>query len=287
MSNDKKRSNDKKIGRSNTILLIILVAVVSTLTVLFFVFNGNKEPADEEKLDAAVSQAILDDNKESHKDSECSTEGHIILGTDTNGNTLKAYLLTEFITFGFENGCFVNQSGSMVPATMTFDIADGEYRLKNIEYAKDGSDSVPSVKKMFPKEFVKRALFHTDKDSDLLWKQCCKQAESYLKSIGRKATVCRWSDLDHVMFTDLGMPVIISNRLDEILKWQPYYDYIGNREIIEDGVRYVYETEYFEDSKTLVFTKYVYDTNETVSCINMNIQTGKILSTETAPDKVS
>ena len=64
--------------------------------------------------------------------------------------------------------------------------------------------------------------------------------------------------------------------------WEyPYW--IGTQEKIEDGVRYVYETQWkdYGDSDSMVYlTKYVYGTGEIIRTINVHIDDGEVQSSE-------
>lgn len=236
------------------------------------------EPLD---LDETVGQVILAENADKDWRGECYTEGHVIFGHEDSGSKTKIYTLTEFSSFGFENGYFVDVGGNCVPAVITVDRSTGAY---SIRYAEDGEYYPKSIKKMFPVKYQSRAFGDNAKDGESMWNQCVAQAEEYLESIGRKAEVKSWGDIQHTIFTDIGMPVDISNRLEDYIKTYNYYDYLGYEEIIEGGVRYIYRTSYLTDKDTLLFSKEIYGKNQIVNLIQMNIETGEIISMANAPD---
>lgn len=99
-----------------------------------------------------------------------------------------------------------------------------------------------------------------------------------MDSIGRTAVIGEYRDLE------IEYPDISSENLDLIFKryWE-YPRWIGTEEKIEDGVRYVYETQwknYGNNDSMVYLTKYVYDTGEIIRTINVHIDDGEVQATE-------
>lgn len=254
------------------------------------IFDGTGYVRRYDDVDSIIHEALLK-NKTGYL-GECLTEGHIILGEEKDKvigkdeYTKKVYLLFNISSFGFENDSlennrFVEVGGSSGCAVADIRYCDGSYDVRDIEYPEDGSNYSKSIKRMFPKKYQGRIFSDNEKDSTEMWNQCVSQAESYLEEIGRKAEVCHWGDLEHYTFTDVGMPVDISNNFESYLKWENYYEYIGNKEVIEDGVRYVYRTYNSSidgQNDVLIFEKINYETNETVKKAVLDVKTGAELS---------
>lgn len=226
--------------------------------------------------DQAVIKA-LSDTSNRYLGDECFGEGHIILGTEKNDHSTKIYTLTMVGYYGFVNNNFEKISGSgIIPAVVT---------LKNnndvtIEYPKDGAYYSSSIKEMFPLKYHSRIFGSNDSDSKDDRKNLTEQerayAKEYLKKIGRKAEIGDSSDFDHILLTDLGVSVEVSNELEDFYKAHSYYPYfIGTKEIIEDDVRKVYEMSYHEKQKEIKFTKYTYDAKEIVEQFVFNSITGE------------
>lgn len=204
---------------------------------------------------------------------ECFGEGHIILGTEKDGNITKIYTLTMVGYYGFVNNNFEKVSGSgIIPAVVT---------LKNnnevdIEYPQDGSDYASSIKEMFPLKYHSRIFGDNDSDRKDLTEQERAYAKEYLSKIGRKAEIGDYGDFEHTLLTSLGVSVEVSNGLEDFYKAHNYYPYfIGTKEIIEDGVRMVYELSYQESQQEITFTKYLYDSKNLVEQFVFNSITGK------------
>jgi len=235
---------------------------------------------DMSEIEKAVSQAILDDNKTKYYDfgTECATEGHIIYGTEIVDNKCKVYVLTDFSQFGFENGYFVEKGGGRIPAVMTFEKTTDGYNLLSIEYAEDGTRYQPSIERMFPKKYQYRVMFSTEKDSENLWNQNKAYAKAYLDKIGRNEEIRRYSEVEHILLTDVGVSVEVSNKILENKNIANYNYDLGYFESVEDGVRYIYSKSYDENQNKIICTKQVYDTKEIVEKIEIHSLTGEVIS---------
>lgn len=228
----------------------------------------------ESALDETVSLAFLENNKESYQEGECAGEGHILLGQEEKSDITKVYALTMYGEYGFENGNFVKVSGSgTIPAVFTFTNSDGGLVCTKIEYPEDGSEYTRSIKKMFPSEYQDRALSPTDNDMQGLQAQERAYAASYLKKIGRDAVIGDYGDFKHTLLTDVGVSVAVSNRING-KAFADYPMWIGSREALENGVRYVYEMSYNKEAHEIDFTKYEYGTHKIVVRTRLDSTTG-------------
>ncbi|PIC03738.1 DUF4825 domain-containing protein [Anoxybacillus flavithermus] len=193
-------------------------------------------------VEKAVSEAIKKHGK-SYRKGEYIAEGHIILGTEQKENKVKAYTIASIGVFEFQDGIFAIVSGSgAIPTVMTFSIDEhGQYKLIAYEEPLDGDAYAKSVKRMFPKKYYSQVLY-AEKYYDELAKQQERQAREYLKQIGRDAKV---STL-YVEKQPLNISVEAMNHFLTLLGSDSFLnecpDWLGTREVIEQGIRYVYET---------------------------------------------
>ena len=105
-----------------------------------------------------------------------------------------------------------------------------------------------------------------------------------MKKIGRDAVIGDYGDFEHTLLTDVGVSVDVSNSINDKL-FANYTMWIGNREALENGVRYVYEKTYNKAAHEIVFTIYEYDANKIVERTRLDSITGKITETTNYPDK--
>lgn len=167
----------------------------------------------------------------------------------------------------------------VIPVAMTFlEDKDDGYILQSYKLPEDGEGYVASIKTLFPQELYNRVVHPSDGDRAALQAQERKYAKQYLDSIGRTAVIGEYRDLE------IEYPDISSENLDLIFKryWE-YPRWIGTEEKIEDGVRYVYETQwknYGNNDSMVYLTKYVYDTGEIIRTINVHIDDGEVQATE-------
>lgn len=194
-------------------------------------------------IEDAVSSAIKEKGKV-YLTGEHITEGHIILDTEERDDTVKVYTIASVGWFGFENGIFTKVSGSgAIPIVMIFSQNDDdEYTLLKYMEPEDGARYADSIKKMFPGKLHNKVI-SAQKDYSNLVKQQEAQAMEYLTSIGRKAKV----SATHVEKKLVNIDTEASNKLfagltkyNSFLNNCPYW--IGTKERIENGVRYIYET---------------------------------------------
>ncbi|RKD25850.1 transcriptional regulator [Ammoniphilus oxalaticus] len=216
-------------------------------------------PENEGTLEEAVSQAILAQYNSS-AEAETTTEGHIILDTERINGGVKVYMIASYGAFGFENGIFTIVGGTgSIPTIMTFSKDEnGGYTLLEYKEPLDGSLYANSLKEMFPPELHTRLFAAHDEYPELV-KQQEEQARAYLKSIGRSAEVS-------ARYVEKELPTIhveASNRLfgewakdRTLIHSCPYW--LGTKERIENGERYIYETaqrKMSDGSDLLIFQK--------------------------------
>jgi len=193
-------------------------------------------------IDQAISQAVKDQGH--YRVGEVATEGHILLDTEVEDGITTAYTIASFGYFGFENGIFTKISGSgAIPTVITFKQNEyGQYIMLTYQEPMDGAGYLDSVKKMFPERYWTDVFPEGNRYLELQQQQG-EQASEYLKSIGRTATV----QGSHVEKKLPNISVPASNTLfakytkyDSFLNTCPYW--IGTREEVENGERYIYET---------------------------------------------
>ena len=231
------------------------VYLVEAAADIIIATNAQQNP---KTIEEAVSRAI---KAQSNRDSlgEFSSEGHVILDVVEKDGIVTVYTISSYGAFGFENDIFTFVSGtSAVPSVITFHKnQEGEYLLVEYKEPQDGSRYITSIKEMFPKKLWNKVL-NIKENSDIS-KQQEAQAVEYLKSIGRIARVSS----DHVEKKLADINVSASNTLfAEYTKENPELNnfpfWLGTREQIENGVRYIYETS---QNKTndgfdlMIFTK--------------------------------
>ena len=237
------------------------------------------------ELDKAVSDAIFSANSSSYLSGECEAESHFVLGTKETNDTVTVYIIEKYTQFGFHNGFFTDISGGTTPVVLTFGKTDEGYTLISRESAQDGGQYTSSIKKLFPARYARKILRGlSESESEELWINRVRQAQAYLRSINRNAAVCKYADIQTEFLSDHGISSEVSNKICE-KKWE--YDYIiGNHEVIEDGVRYVYQTGYDEINGWVTFTKFEYDTGTIAEFSAVDGETGEDVIDAPVPETV-
>lgn len=243
----------------------IIVLILAAAMCLALAACGSSKSTSSEmsaNLDKAVGEALLKNSAGEYQQAECSGEGHVIMGYDSSGDTVTAYVQTMVGQYGFQDGNFVKVSGSgIIPAVMTFKNENGTLTCSEIKFPEDGDGYKDSVNKLFPQNYRARALSPKDTDASSLKSQEQAYAEAYLKSIGRTAKIGEYGDFQHPL-PDISTQA--SNNLTEFEQDNGYPMWLGNQETLENGVRYVYEKSWDKSAGEIIYTKYEYGTNKVV-----------------------
>ena len=233
-------------------------------------------------LEEAVRDALLADQADQYADGEYGAVGCILLGTKERGDTVTAFVLQGFSEFGFENDCFTEVQGNRMPAVLIFTKSETGYRFRELDYPGEGGYYTSSIKRLFPQKYWDRIFSHSEADNDEIWRQCVQQAQEYLTQIGRTAAVLPWGDVERTWLYDVISPEIadkLSGKTE--LAWYP--DWIGTRERIENGVRYVYSVRRTETAiSQLLYVKTTYGNPvEIQESYAVNAETGEIIGKNT------
>lgn len=261
--------------------IVIIAIVICAVTAICLLTNpvsyhNTVDGNSDTKIDEVISEAIINDNVGRYYSGECPAEGHIIFGTEEKNDNLLVYALVSYSNYGFENGNFVEVSGMSSAALFELKATDDSYECIHITYPEDGEYYAKSLEKMFPKKYV-TMLNNTDNES--LRKQTEQYAKVYLDKIGRKAKIGAMSDFsdEYTLLTDVGVSVEVSNSLTQIQKNIDSYPYwLGTREEIENGIRYVYEMQYNKEKNLITYSKYAYGAGAAEEIIFVDSLTGEI-----------
>ncbi len=241
------------------------------------------EDARPTSLDDALGLAVLEYNEEFFDQGEVAGEGHILLdkdGSDSKGEQI-CYTITCYGRYEFENGNFVCCAGNgAIPCVIRLMInEDGEYNTVSYEPAPDGSNFVDWIKDNFPEKYWSRCITVEDDDKIELERQQRSYAEEYLSTIDREdVEVGYYSDFEYELLTDEGVSVDVSNVMLDVQSGETFENkcpyYVGDREVIEEDVRYTYKTEYDKKKGQIIFSKTEYDTGDEVEKSVYDAKTG-------------
>ena len=241
------------------------------------------EPEITADLDEAIGAGIILCQNNLFKAGETQGEGHILMGqedADENGE-IKCYVLEMFGAYEFQDGNFVKCAGTgVIPAVVTVKANDDKtYEFISMEEAEDGSGFVDSIKKNFPEALWSRCITIDDDDRNELEKQERAYAEEYLSTIGREDTeIGDYGDFEHTIMTDLGVPVDVSNKMLDVQAGDGFEFFcpmwLGEREVLDENVRYIYKTEYDEKKKQIIFSKVLYESGEVLESSTYDAKTG-------------
>ena len=255
------------------VLIIVAIMIIAGIGIYFGVnkIGGSGENSLEKK----VADVLLSSSEEKYLQGETKGEGHIILSSEVEGDLTTVYALTMYGEYGFQDGNFVKVSGTgVIPAVIKIFEKDGNVILTNIIWPKDGTGHEESLKEMFPEKHHKRVLSIKDKDRDTLKEMEVEYAKNYLTQIDRTAQIGEYGDFEHILLTEAGVSVKVSNKLVE-KNYANYPSWIGNQEKIEDGIRYIYQMDYDKENNQIILSKSNYETKEVTEKIVIDSLTGE------------
>lgn len=207
-------------------------------------------PANE---DEAMATTILRENAGSYLEGECAGEGHILVGSEEKDGLTWLYFRSWYCEFGFEDGVFTLVSGGTGPVAASYKVEDGLWTQQSYAIALTGEPE--ELAAMFPEDIAKKLeVAPTEEEIAKAIDAEKVYAAAYLAFIGRDAQI----STDNLEKTLPDMPVDASNALLSEEKYAAYPTWIGTRESVEGGVRYIYQTEWEGDATnggTLTFTR--------------------------------
>lgn len=277
-----------KIHLNKTLALIgalALAASISACNKNVAVIGGADGPTNvivsgaekNKSVSDALGEAVLSFNEGGYLSGECRGEGHIIIDTEKSGDDTVVYAVVSYGEYGFEDGNFIKVSGlGAAPVKVTF---DKNMIMTDFEEPEDGAYYEPSVREIFKKRYSQLESF-SKKYDDFGYSQLLGQeknyAKTYLKSIGREdAKIGEYGDFEHPLLTEEGVSEEVSNSLLENKELADYPMWIGSREKVEDGTRYVYELRFKKGDENIIYVKHEYGTEEPVETLTFGAKDGK------------
>ena len=242
-----------------------------------------EDPLITADLDETIGNGIIICNNNLFKAGETQGEGHILMGQDDpdDKGEFKCYVLEMFGAYEFQDGNFVKCAGTgAIPAVVTVKKQDdGTYEFISMVEAEDGSKFVDSIKENFPEALWSRCITIEDDDKNELEKQERAYAEEYLSTIGREDTeVGDYGDFEHQILTELGVSEDVSNKMLDVQAGDGFESFcpmwVGDREVLDENVRYTYKTEYDQKKKQIIFSKVLYESGEVLESSVYDAKTG-------------
>lgn len=160
-------------------LIVIMIVLLITLfgcskTISTF---GSKHVTKE--MDEAISDYIIQYYKEVYgSTTEKQFEVHNIYGTEEKDGVVTVYFHSLYEEFNLDTKTEA-QAGHSLPALVRLEKDGSTYSVIEYKEPKDGSENAPSIKKMFPDAYEKRAI-NSANDIEALQTQMDKKVEQWL-----------------------------------------------------------------------------------------------------------
>ncbi|WP_050632176.1 hypothetical protein [Bacillus andreraoultii] len=125
-----------------------------------------------------MSNYIIEKYATSYPETDKQFEVHKVYGTSESDGILTVYMWSLFGGYNKETG-LEEQCGHSLPAVIRLKNDSGEYKVIDYKEPKDGSEYLASIKKLFPKKYIK--YIHRDAGNvKELQKEMDKKVEKWL-----------------------------------------------------------------------------------------------------------
>ncbi|MHC1722343.1 MAG: M56 family metallopeptidase [Aminipila sp.] len=228
-------------------------------------------------LEQSISKALLNHYKNEFDSPwyEVSAEGHITLDSEEKDGVTKVYLLEEYYEFSFEDNHLTASSGhgaNVAILTLKKD-STGNYIYDDLKAPLTDEEYYSFIKDSFSSTALEK-LNSTDREknkADLDF-QCETYAKAYLENLGRDGDI-------YIYQNEKERPNINSETANYIFENYSEYPYwIGTRETVERGTRYIYETSWADKGNQngiITFTKKLYK-GDVVEITDIEVKDNKI-----------
>lgn len=238
-------------------------------------------PTESQEIRVAVHEAALRE-VQGKGWAEGAAEGHVMLGSEEKDGVTEVYAYCAATELGFINGVLTSDgTGFSGPCTFLLQPQDnGGYICVDIIWPEDGERYEASINKMMPPSLWRKAQRNMTAIVNAIDAKKTEDAKAYLQSLGREAEIeLHLWELDLKTLTQLGVHLLAAERSEKerptALERCPIF--VGTTEVLENGVRWVYETALNAEKQTIVYSKYDYASGEVFARAVFDAQTGELL----------
>lgn len=156
-----------------TAVVFLIITVLSVLS--FVMVSCSKAPStDNSVMDAKISQAILEQNKDKYLKGEYACESHHIYKTLSEDNKTMYYVQYVYNEYSVKNGKVERVSGGSSPAVITFEENSEKYDFWK---PNAGEPYPPEIEEKFPEDIAQNDSTLCEK----LEKNCNAKAAEHFK----------------------------------------------------------------------------------------------------------
>jgi hypothetical protein len=139
-------------------------------------------------LEKSISHAVFTYNADRYLKGECAAEGHITLGKRTKNGLEVVYAIASYGEYNYQNGEFVQVSGSgAIPTVLVFK-KNGSHKLLEYKEAADGARYAPTLKELFPAGEIREKALDPGQFEEELTAQKDRYVQAYLLSLNGEVT---------------------------------------------------------------------------------------------------
>lgn len=164
--------------------LMAAAIILCIIAALCFLTNPKTLPKDiSQLLDTAISEAVLNENKDSYGKGGFSCEDHVILGTESQKQQITVYMMSLYEEYVQKDGGVEAVAGGHSPVALTFQQREDEaYSLTEYWIPEDGNGYLDSIKEKFPRT-IRADAMDASKYVEEQKQRCLQKAKAYFDSV--------------------------------------------------------------------------------------------------------
>lgn len=233
-----------------------------------------------QSLHEAVGKMLQDKADAAFGDAECAVESHRIISAFAKNGKTEVSVLTTTGGYRFVNGNLIRLNEMDIEPAIVLLVknTEGNYEVEHADFANIGMETDAALRAMFIKQTAEKVLNNVNTFREDLKNQEKQAANAYLKSIGRTCAVGTFADYPVIHLTSKGVALETVDKILAEPKLKSYPDWIGNQEVLEEGIRYVYKTAYQDTDQTILFQKTEYQSEEIKGAYQVSAATGDFVN---------
>ncbi len=229
-----------------------------------------------QSLSEAVEKYLSMHSTKSDPNAEFCTTAHNIVSAIEKDGKYEVYALVTYGEYRFMNGNLVRLTELNIKPTIFTLVKNSKqyYDFEHVDFPPFATDTAEAIHMMYIKETAANVLKNLETFKTGLLAQEKESAGKYTKSMDRRVNIGTKSDFTFDLIESQGVSKEVTNKIlaDQNLLLYPMW--IGNQELVQDGVRYVYETSYNKSDDTLLFRKMDYFTQKVLEERKVSATTG-------------
>jgi len=173
--------------------LVVITSMAMLILIYFGCINGkwgNNKISLNNEANEVISDYIVNYNVGAYYKTDKQFEAHKVYGTEEKDGLINVYMYSRFQGFTFVDGGFEGRTSGEGPVLVKLKKENNKYSVVEYNEGDPVHDDEESLKKIFPKRYIRKAL-HDSGHSLNLHEQINTKAREWLKLQGKDLKIIR------------------------------------------------------------------------------------------------